>query len=67
MGGCIKHPVQNNQPRFLIQLIFLFAPLRNLHNRNKVCGKYPVFTDIMPYIHPDALLPFAMLFFLDLL
>ena len=50
VGGGVEHPVQDDKPGFLIQLVLLLAALGNLNDRHEVLGLDAAGADIMPDI-----------------
>ena len=50
VGGGVEHPVQDDKPGFLIQLVLLLAALGNLNDRHEVLGLEAAGADIMPDI-----------------
>ena len=55
--GSIEHAVEPQQPRFLVQLIFFLAALRDLDERLEVLFRDPRLRDVVPDIHADLRRP----------
>ena len=49
-GGGVENAVEDDQPRFLVQLIFFLTSFGNFNNADEILGSNSLGRNIMPYI-----------------